>query len=181
MMRDLSAEIIDLLSPRPAPSELQWERAESEIGARVPRDYRSLVAGLGGASVLDESLCLFEPDGRVTFMDLANLVAQRDAAWEHTRASYDDDDDASLPDEYFSEGIRLIAFASVEANYFYWIAKSGVPEADWGVLIVDADLVDWYEFDMSATECIYKLLVGEIEFPAFEGIFDDSPHACRRL
>ncbi|QGN49241.1 hypothetical protein GKC29_22070 [Micromonospora sp. WMMC415] len=176
MMRDLSSEIIDLLSPRPVPSEWQWERAESEIGARVPRDYKALVAGLGGACIVDDCLCLFEPDSRETHKDFANLVAERDSAWQHIRAR----GLRPVPEKYFSEGNRLIAFALVEANYFYWIASPDKPEDQWGVLIVDADLEDWYEFGMSATECIYNILVGEIEFPVFEGLFDDSPHAYSR-
>src|SRR5690349_46147 len=112
MMHDLSRQIIELLSPRPVPSEWRWERAESEIGARVPSDYKALVAGLGGASILDDCLCLFEPDSRITHSDFANLVAERDSVWRFLK----DRGRQVLPEKYFNENVRLIPFAYIEAN-----------------------------------------------------------------
>jgi hypothetical protein len=176
MMRDLSAEIIELLSPRPVPSEWRWERAESEIGARVPKDYKALVAGLGGSCVLDDCLCLFEPDSRLTHSDFANVVAERDSVWQYLK----DRGRRVLPEKYFNDGVRLIPFALFEANSFYWIAVSGRSEDEWGVLFVDADMEDWLEFDMSATEFIYSLLVGRIRLPVFDEYFCDSPHTYTR-
>lgn len=86
-----------------------------------------------------------------------------------------------LREIYFSAGSRLIAFASIEANYFYWWARPGVSPDDWGVVVVDADLEAWYELDVSATERIYKVLVGEILLDPFDDLFGGSEHHAEPL
>ncbi|GLW30821.1 SMI1/KNR4 family protein [Actinoplanes regularis] len=172
MKRDFSAEIVELLTPRPVPSEWRWERAEAEIGARIPSDYKALIAALGGGGVLDDCLGLFEPDSRMTESDIAKLVAERDTVWPFLK----DRGYRTLPAKYFVEGVRLIPFAMFEAHYFYWIAVSGRPEDEWGVLFVDADFEDWLEFDMSATEFIYNLLSGQLKLWVFEEYFLDPPY-----
>ena len=176
-MRDFSAVIIELLTPKPEYAERRWERAESEVGAGVPEDYKALVAGLGGASILDDCLCLFEPDSRETHSDFANLVAERDSVWQYLK----DRGRRTLPEKYFNEDVRLIPFALVEANVFYWIAISGRPESEWRVLFVDVDMEDWLEFDLSAAEFIHGLLVGRITHPNFDEYFTDSFHSYSRL
>ncbi len=173
MKRDFSAEIVELLTPRPVPSEWRWERAEAEIGACIPSDYKALIAALGGYAVLDDCLGLFEPDSRMTESDIAKLVAERDAVWRYLK----DRGLRVLPPKYFfDEGVRLIPFALSEANYFYWIAVSGCPEDEWGVLFVDADFEDWLEFDMSATEFIYSILSGQLKLSVFDEYFLDLPY-----
>ncbi|KUL34250.1 SMI1/KNR4 family protein [Actinoplanes awajinensis] len=176
-MRDLSEEIIELISPPPTPSELRWERAEAEIGARIPSDYKALLAGLGGAGEFDECLCLFEPDSRLTGWDLANLVAERDAVWQYLK----DRGRTELPEKYFNKNVRLIPFALSEQNVFYWIALSGRLEDESAVLFVNADIDDWLEFDKSATEVIYDLLHRRIRHYVFDEYFSDLPHTYERF
>ncbi len=176
-MRDLSKEIIEMISPLPTPVGLRWERAEAEIGARIPSDYKALVAGLGGAGEFDECLCLFEPDSRVTGWDFANLVAARDAIWQHL----EDRGRRELPKKYFNQKVRLIPFALSEQNVFYWIAVSGRLEGEWSVLFVNADIDDWLEFDKSATEVIFDLLHRRITHYVFDDYFSDLPHTYERF
>jgi hypothetical protein len=112
MKRDFSVEVVELLTPRPVPSEWRWERAEAEIGARIPGDYKALIAALGGGAVLDDCLGLFAPDDRMTEADIAKLVAERDTVWRYLQ----DRGHRDLPAKYFAEGVRLIPFALFEAN-----------------------------------------------------------------
>jgi hypothetical protein len=177
MTRDLSRNVIELISPAPTPSELRWEHAESAIGARIPSDYKALVSGLGGAGEFDECLCIFEPDSRLTATDFANLVAERDSIWQNII----DRGRRALPEKYFNENVRLIPFALSEANVFYWIAMSGRLEDEWTVLFVNADMDDWLEFDMSATEVIYDLLGQRIRHYVFDEYFSEFPHTYERF
>ncbi|MEV0807605.1 hypothetical protein [Micromonospora sp. NPDC050200] len=141
----------------------------------MPRDYKDLIDRVG-AVLIDESLCLFEPGGREGYTDLGVLIEERESSWSRFAEV-----GVELPDQYFREGRRLVAFAAVEANYFFWKVLPGVPADQWGVVIVDAELEDWLEYDMTATECIYKLLGGQIELEQFEGLFDGPEHAYRPL
>lgn len=116
-------------------------------------------------------LCLFGPDSGNRNSGIALLVQERERAWIEFRES-----GIELPGKYFTAGSRLLAFAAVEANYFVWHARPGAAPEDWGVVIVDADLEEWYELDLSATECIYRVLVGEIELDPFEDLFGGLEH-----
>jgi hypothetical protein len=169
-MRNFAGQLIDLLgvSPREAPNS--WTDTEVAIGAPVPGDYRELIDRTGPV-IVDEWLCLFGPGGDTRAADLAALVAERERAWLVFRES-----GIELKERYFTAGARLIAFAAVESNYFFWHAGPGKAADDWPVVIVDADLEGWYQFDMSATECIYRILVGELQLDPFEDLFGGFKH-----
>ncbi|HEX6682144.1 MAG TPA: hypothetical protein VF062_05090 [Candidatus Limnocylindrales bacterium] len=47
---------------------------------------------------------------------------------------------------------------------------------DWSVVFVDADLDGWPEFDISATECIYRVLTGDISLYQFDDLFGGTKH-----
>jgi hypothetical protein len=149
-----------------------WDRVEETIGSRVPNDYKGLL-GHSGSIVVDEWLLLFGPEPN-NGNDLATIVIEREHAWTTLREA-----GFELPTRFFVASSRLIAFAAIESNYFFWHARNGVPPEEWATVIVDADLDAWYEFDVSATECIYKILVGEIQLDPFENLFEVSEHRVR--
>jgi hypothetical protein len=174
-MHDYTDQIVDLLGASQASCSHSWEPVEAAIGTTIPADYKKLVDKTG-AILIDGWLCIFEPDSGKRHADLGVLVREREQAWQRFREF-----NVELPSAYFETGHRLIAFGAVEANYFLWHVRPGVPADDWGVVIVDADLEDWYEFEMSATECIYKILVGQIELEPFEGLFLGPEHSFAKL
>ncbi|GHJ47416.1 hypothetical protein Cs7R123_47580 [Catellatospora sp. TT07R-123] len=174
-MNDYSDRLVELLGVADDVVDCGWEPTEAEIGRPVPADYKRLISHTGSAA-LDDHLTVFAPHTSDE-VDLAALVRERDAAWEHLRAGGATD----LPERFFTEGRRLIAFAGVNAAYLYWNARDGVRPEDWGVVIVDADLDNWYELEMSATECLYRVLTGEIEFAPFMGLFGRRGHSAGRF
>lgn len=138
---------------------------------RALRDAGSVLIDRTGPVIVDEWLCLFGPSDDNSGADLAVLVAERERAWARFREA-----GIELRETYFADGARLLAFAAVESNYFYWHVRPGVPEQDWPVVIVDADLEAWYELEMSATECVYRILVGELRLDPFEDLFGGLEH-----
>ncbi|BCJ55390.1 hypothetical protein Asp14428_68650 [Actinoplanes sp. NBRC 14428] len=50
-----------------------------------------------------------------------------------------------MPERYFADGHRLLAFASVEESWFYWHLVPGTTPDDWGVVFVDADMEGWHD------------------------------------
>jgi hypothetical protein len=169
-MQNFADQLVDLFNVPVREVPYSWDAAENAIGLSLPGDYKDLIDRTG-AVIVDEWLCLFGPDRDARNSDIAVLVDERERAWPTFRES-----GIELPSRYFADGDRLIAFASVEANYFYWRARTGLAPKDWSVVIVDADLEDWYEFDLSATECLYKVLVGEIQLDPFEDLFGGPEH-----
>jgi hypothetical protein len=169
-MQNFADRLVDLLDAPVRQAPYSWHAVEEAIGQPLPDDYKELIDRIG-AVVVDEWLCLFGPDRSSRSSDIAALVDERERAWATFRGS-----GIELPGRYFANGGRLLAFAAVEANYFYWHAQDGVPAKDWGVVIVDADLEDWYEFDISATECLYKVLVGELQLEPFDDLFGGPMH-----
>ncbi|WP_433047746.1 SMI1/KNR4 family protein [Dactylosporangium sp. CS-033363] len=153
---------------------LSWESAEEVIGRPVPSDYIDLISHTGSAS-LDDWLTVFGPNPS-SDVDLASLIEERESAWDYFR-----EHGIQLPGRFFVEGRRLIAFAVVESTYFYWDSRDDLDPDAWGVVIVDGELDNWFEIAMPATECLYKVLVGEIELPPFEGLPLDADHSAGRF
>ncbi|WP_139131507.1 hypothetical protein [Micromonospora halophytica] len=162
--------VFDLLDIPAREIPFAWDAAESVIGARLPLDYKELIDRTG-AVIVDGWLCLFGPAGESNESNIALVIDERERAWVKFRQS-----GIELPIRYFVEGSRLLAFAAVEANYFFWRARDGVAPEEWGVVIADADLEGWYDFDLSATECIYQVLVGDIDLDPFEDLFGGTEH-----
>jgi hypothetical protein len=173
-MESFADRLVELLGVTGDLVPCSWESTEREIGSVVPGDYKELVAHTGSA-VLDNWLTIFAPNPS-SEVDLASLVKERDWAWEYLREG-----GVELPEQFFSKERRLIAFAAVDAAYFYWDAKSDVDPEAWGVVIVDGDLQNWYELNSSATECIYKLLLGEVALAPFDSIVRSSEHDVGRF
>ncbi|GAA0568009.1 hypothetical protein GCM10010172_60270 [Paractinoplanes ferrugineus] len=172
-MENYADRLANLLGVADDAASCSWEAVEEEIGSPLPGDYKELIDHTGSA-VFDDRLSVFAPSSSEE-TDLASLIKERDWAWEYLR------EDVDLPERFFTEDRRLIAFAAIDACYFYWDARDGSAPEDWGVVIVDGDLQNWFELPLSATECLYKILVGEIELPPFEGFFGSAEHSVGRF
>jgi hypothetical protein len=48
------------------------------------------------------------------------------------------------------------------------------------VLVVDADIDGWHEFEMSATDCIHRLLQGRLGLEIFDDLFISQPFSIER-
>lgn len=168
-MNNFAGSLAELLGVVDDVVDCSWDSAERGIGRPLPGDFKEFV-GHTGSVVLDDRLTVFAPNSSRD-VDIAALVQERDSAWEHLR-----DGGVDLPGQYFAEGRRLIAFAAVDAAYFFWDSRDGVAPEEWGVVIVDGDVQNWYEFEASATEVLYRTLVAEIDIPPFRGLFGRSEH-----
>jgi hypothetical protein len=169
-MRDLSAELTALLDVTARGESPSWAQAEEAIGTRLPSDYKRLIDRVG-AVVIDDWLCLFGPEPRNPGADIAVLVEERTRAWTQFRQA-----GIELPEKYFVPDRRLLAFASVEGTYFFWHARDDLAPQDWPVVVVDEDVETWYDLDMSATECLYQVLVGELRLKPFDDLFGGTEH-----
>ncbi len=174
-MRDLSVEVFGLLAIVERGEAPSWDRAEAAIGARLPDDYKQLIDRTG-AVVIDDWLCLYGPDERNASADIAVLIEERERAWGELRQA-----GVELPLKYFVPGDRLLAFAAVEGTYFFWHARDGVAPEEWPVVVVDEDVESWYDLDISATECIYQVLVGDVRLEPFDDLFGGAEHRAVRM
>lgn len=161
--------IVDLMGLSGRSVDCSWDAVEEMIGRSIPADYKELIRHTGSA-VIDERLCIFGPNPSES-VDIAHMVESLDQGWDYIR-----ENDIELPEEFFVDGRRLVTFAAVNENYFFWDARDGVASDDWGVVIVDADLEGWHEFDMSATECLFKVIVRELDVPPFGRHFGRTEH-----
>jgi hypothetical protein len=173
-VQNFAERLVELLHAPMREAAYSWESAEEAIGTPLPSDYKDLIDRIGTVEI-DEILTLFGPDAGKPAADIARLVDRRERAWDEYREVIE------LPERFFRKGRRLIAFAAVDANYFFWDARDDAAPDDWGVVIVDADLDAWHEFDLSATECLYSILVGEIRVKAFADYFDEAEHTVERF
>jgi hypothetical protein len=163
---DLLDELLDGERRRPP---LDWQATEVAVGAAIPADYRELIERIG-AGVVDDWLRIYGPQPDNLYVDLAQIVRDRDEAWATFREYVD------LPERYFADGHRLLAFASVEENWFLWHLVPDVPPEQWGVVFVDADMEGWHDFDMNASACLYEVLTGAISLEYLENYFPGPRH-----
>ncbi|GIF05002.1 hypothetical protein [Actinoplanes siamensis] len=161
--------LIDVLGVTQRVVPCSWDAVEEAIGQPIPGDYKTFI-GHTGSACIDDRLCVFGPNPSES-VDIGHMIESLDQGWQYLR-----ENDVDLPEEFFAEGRRLITFAAVQENYFFWDAREGVAPDDWGVVIVDADLEGWHELDMSATECIYKVMVREIDIKPFGQFFGRTEH-----
>ncbi|BAL91261.1 hypothetical protein AMIS_60410 [Actinoplanes missouriensis 431] len=174
-MRSFAGKLVDLLGVSETAGPYSWDAAEAAIDSVLPSDYKELIDATG-AVIVDDWLCLFGPERGSAISDIALLVEEREQAWGVLRES-----GAELSAGYFTEGSRLIAFGAIEATYFFWRAVSGAAPEEWSVVIVDEDLEGWCDLDLSATECVYKVLVGDIRLEPFDDLFGGATHQVRPL
>jgi len=51
---------------------------------------------------------------------------------------------------------------------------------EWPVVFVDEDVETWFDLDISATECIYQVLVGELRLDPFDDLSAAQSTGLRR-
>ncbi|MFF5081579.1 hypothetical protein ACFY36_31410 [Actinoplanes sp. NPDC000266] len=171
-MRNFASSLVDLLGVPERAEPYSWDAVEAAAGLRMPGDYKEMIDRTG-AVIVDDWLCLFGPEPGNRSSDIAALMREREHAWAKFRES-----GVEMPRKYFVEGSKLLAFAAIEDNYFFWHAKETVAPEAWSVVFVDADLEGWYDFELSATECMYKVLVGEIRLEPFDDLFGGTDHSA---
>ncbi|WP_436536091.1 hypothetical protein [Actinoplanes sp. HUAS TT8] len=174
-MANFSQQVLGIIGTRSSFGARGWETAESAVGISFPSDYKQLIDSIGPVLV-DDWLCLYGPGEAGSPGSIVDVIWERDGAWDTLRQAGID-----LDDSYFLPGIRLIAFAAVEATYFYWEAILDADPDSWGVVIVDDDVENWYRFDISATECIYGVLEGSILLDPFDDLFGRGEHRAVSL
>jgi hypothetical protein len=172
-MENYANRLATLLGIAGDPASVSWDAVEEQIGSALPSDYKEM-ASRTGTAVLDDRLTIFAPHESEE-LDIGAMIKERDWAWDFLR------EDVYLPDRFFADGRRLIVFAAIDACYFFWDARDGVAPEEWGVVIVDGDLQNWFELPLSATECLYNVLVGDIELPPSDGFLGAAEHSIGRF
>jgi hypothetical protein len=169
-MNNFADRVASLFGESTKRAHHSWDAVEAAIGTRLPADYKELIDRTGPV-IIDKWLCLYGPSDADSSSSIVGSVADREDAWAEFREA-----GIELPERFFASGGRLLAFAAIESNYFYWHARPGVAADDWGVVFVDADLDGWHEFDISATECIYRVLTRDIQLYQFDDLFEGPQH-----
>jgi hypothetical protein len=117
-MENYANRLALLLGVAGDPDSVSWEAVEERIGSPLPGDYKEF-ASRTGTAVLDNRLTIFAPHASEE-LDIGAMIKERDWAWEYLREEVD------LPDQFFTDGHRLIVFAAIDACYFFWDARDGV-------------------------------------------------------
>ena len=138
-----------------------WPGAERQIGAPIPSDYRMLIDA-GGDGVWFDYIRLYAPHERYQDQNLlraANVFNELQAFWE--------DGDTQPPADLDADD-RLIVWAGTSTGErLYWRHSPGTRPERYPLYIEDADGDRWERFDMSATDLLVGLLVGEVRSAFF--------------
>ena len=144
--------LLDLLG---RPSEAARPPAAPE-GLVIPADYADLAARLG-AGVIDDHLRITVPDCPNPSFDLRQHIDD----WR--RALVDFREFGVVPDDYCRPGHELLAFTSTtDGVNLYWMATDGEPPEQWTVVLSDAGMDDWQQFDLPTSECLVAILTGDL-------------------
>lgn len=145
--------------------ELNWEGLESELGTRLPGDYKELCAQFEPGS-FSASLSLLR-GGDHHLYDLRSTWVLQKSLFEQDPSGAD-----RLFAPYTSYGARknqgLIQWGRaemVECDYF-WMADEAVDSAEWLVIARQDSAADWHTYPMSTAEFIYHVIADQ-EFHPF--------------
>jgi hypothetical protein len=158
-------------------SGCDWSTAETELGVKLPDDYKMFVDAYGAGSV-DDHVIVCAPD---PVHDWADLVRHNAYAHECVRLDFAGPDnwsasavwplgDASrwTPDwenvpSWFAPGDDLISWGYTEnGDFLFWHVRPGTAPGDWPVMLKERGPY-WELYQTGFAAALVGLLTGEIQ------------------
>lgn len=153
----------------PPPAAVDWARAESDLGAALPADYKLLVETYGDG-IFDDTLWLLVPDSAYADCDLHAQTLERDedlaGLWEFE----------PKPAGLLEAGARVLPWAFEEGTgaFLYWLARPGQQPDEWSVLYNEGRGPRWERHDTGCMAFLLAVLTGTAETDYF-GHLQEAP------
>jgi hypothetical protein len=153
--------LTDSVGFRAVRQEVNWPNVEAELGIELPKDYKELVEIFGGGVISRTAIIYTTGPG-----DPYDLVRRwrsletscRENPWSRSRYQ---------PYEFFrpdSPGLLEWGSSTADDRYYWLVDPVGTKR--WPILALSADWPPFYQFDMTASEFIWRIACEE-EFSQF--------------
>ncbi|MFD5875454.1 SMI1/KNR4 family protein [Streptomyces sp. NPDC060322] len=157
--------------PVSPPSAPDWSQVETELGTRLPEDYKQLMATYGPGEFCN-FLSLHYPHAPREAADLtgpmpARLRQQIEEVRHNARQPWPL---PHPPEQLFAMGV------TGNGDYLFWVTQpSDRPDA-WDVAVNQALRAPWYTFAGTLTEFLLAVVSGTTRVPFFPGdLLDNRP------
>lgn len=158
-MKNYITELTKVLEKRthhkPYDTNMLWSEFEKQYSIILPKDFKDFINfyGVGGINNFIWILNPFEKDQNINFITKKNILL---SSYEHSKKQYPN----LYPfDIYPSEGGIIPWGFTDNGDELYW--KSSLIE-DWLIVIYESRSSEYFEYDMSFTEFLYKLVTSQI-------------------
>ncbi|MEU4730799.1 histone-like nucleoid-structuring protein Lsr2 [Streptomyces sp. NPDC023588] len=159
-MTDLSA-LIRLCPPPPTqPDPVDWDRVETELGLRLPEDYKRL-ASTYGPGRFGDYIGIHHPHGVTRYSNLTGPMPAR--IREYLQRDYDQ---GTYPVPYNPQ--HLFALGSTDnGEYLFWITEPEDSPDAWRIAVNEARGPQWFTYDGTLTAFLISVLTGTTDVPQF--------------
>ncbi|MET9383188.1 SMI1/KNR4 family protein [Streptomyces sp. NPDC002928] len=143
--------------------EIDWNAIEHELGTRLPDDFKELAESIG-VGEFSEYLYVDTSDKLDDFSVLGDLASIRRALERRPVAVR-----VYEPYQIFTPGeVGLLPWgrAVQEGVEFYWLAGGENP-SQWPILARLDPSEEWYRFDMTVSEFVFRMLTGDEKVSPF--------------
>lgn len=138
-----------------------WKEFENKEGIIFPQDYKEIINyyGTGGIGKFLWFLTPFETDENVNYIYKMKVMSD---AYRHSKLKFPED----FKHNIFPENKGLLPWGFTDnGDELYW--ETGNKFEDWKIIIYESRSSDYFEYEMSLCEFLYKLICGEIICNAF--------------
>ncbi|MET8828551.1 SMI1/KNR4 family protein [Streptomyces sp. NPDC004610] len=175
MQLNYTDAVMEMLGERtsPVPFVGSWDDLESELGVRLPEDYKRILEKYAPVQ-LNGHVFLEHPHTRR--WNLGQWM--RGTVEAFSRSKFTEDDCPTMPGgPVFGGPAGLIPLLSTDrGEYLFGIARMvGSHSGEWILLSCDGDEQGFYEYRMSFSEWFYRHLIGESMFGPGSAVFYPGP------
>ncbi|RFU87970.1 hypothetical protein DY218_04235 [Streptomyces triticagri] len=142
-----------------------WRGVESELGRRLPDDYKEITERYG-PGVFGDFLHIYQPDSPWPQLDLAQQVEDELTALKELAAAGEE-----IPYK-LDRPAEIVTFGRDEnGDSLFWHCRDMESPNNWTVLVKDARAPDWFPFGGGLSDFLTAVLAGRTRFPVFPADF----------
>lgn len=146
-------------------SSEEWDRLEETLGTGLPKDYKEFI-GTYGAGGIDHFIWLFTPfvqDENVNFLKRSKVIRDAYLTLREQFPKY-------YKHKIYPEPGGLLPLGVTDnGDELYWLTE-GEP-AHWPIVVYETRSSVNYEYPMTVTEFLYKVIAKEMVCEAFPDDF----------
>jgi hypothetical protein len=155
--------ILELVSHQDLHLEIEWGALEEELGSPLPEDFKELATSIG-VGEFSEYLYVYTSGKSDQFSVVGPLSGIRRAlAWRPVSVRVYEPYGIFTPGE---GGLIPWGAAVQEGVEFYWLAGGEEPN-EWPILARLDPSEEWYRFDMTVSEFIFRMLTADEKVDPF--------------
>ncbi|WP_078990894.1 SMI1/KNR4 family protein [Streptomyces sp. XY413] len=154
--------------PRSQPASINWDHVETELGMRLPEDYKLLASTYGPGRFADY-IGVQHPHGVTPYSTLTGPRPSQVRAYLQ-----DDYDHSTYPAPYDPQHLFLIG-STDNGEYLFWITDPEDAPDTWHIAVNEARGPQWFTYDGTLTAFLTSVLTGTIRVPQFPDTLLDQP------